>query len=69
MPKGAPWWLASGKLTSTGFVRVAANSGALQVMRTSLCWDRPGPVDPDRLLYHELKPGAFAATSGKMRRV
>jgi predicted N-acetyltransferase YhbS len=29
----------------------------------------PGPVDPDRLLYHELKPGAFAATSGKMRRV
>ena len=29
----------------------------------------PGPVDPDRLLYHELIPGAFAATSGKMRRV
>ncbi len=28
----------------------------------------PGPVDPDRLLYHELKPGAFAATTGKMRR-
>jgi predicted N-acetyltransferase YhbS len=28
----------------------------------------PGPVDPDRLLYHELKPGAFAATNGKMRR-
>jgi predicted N-acetyltransferase YhbS len=28
----------------------------------------PGPVDPDRLLYHELKPGAFAATAGKMRR-
>ena len=29
----------------------------------------PGPVDPDRLLYHELKPGAFAATGGKMRRL
>lgn len=28
----------------------------------------PGPVDPDRLLYRELKPGAFAATAGKMRR-
>ncbi len=28
----------------------------------------PGPVDPARLLYHELKPGAFAATAGKMRR-
>lgn len=37
--------LASGKLTSTGFVRVAANSGALQVMRTSLCWDRKGLID------------------------
>ena len=29
----------------------------------------PGPVDPDRLLYPELKPGAFAATGGKMRRL
>lgn len=28
----------------------------------------PGPVDPDRVLFHELKPGAFAATNGKMRR-
>ncbi|HYA79349.1 MAG TPA: N-acetyltransferase [Methylocystis sp.] len=29
----------------------------------------PGPVDPDRLLYHELREGAFAATSGRMRRL
>lgn len=29
----------------------------------------PGPVDPDRLLYCELRPGAFAAASGKMRRL
>ena len=28
----------------------------------------PGPVDPDRLLYRELRPGALAATSGRMRR-
>lgn len=36
--------LASGKLTSTDYVRVVANSGALQVMRTSLCWDRKGVI-------------------------
>jgi predicted N-acetyltransferase YhbS len=29
----------------------------------------PGPVDPERLLYCELREGAFAAASGKMRRV
>ncbi|HXY57660.1 MAG TPA: N-acetyltransferase [Methylocystis sp.] len=29
----------------------------------------PGPVDPDRLLYRELREGAFAATSGRMRRL
>jgi predicted N-acetyltransferase YhbS len=29
----------------------------------------PGPVDPDRLLYCELRLGAFAAASGRMRRV
>ena len=29
----------------------------------------PGPVDPDRLLYCELRDGAFAATNGKMRRL
>ena len=29
----------------------------------------PGPVDPDRLLYRELRDGAFAATSGRMRRL
>jgi predicted N-acetyltransferase YhbS len=28
----------------------------------------PGPVDPERLLYGELREGAFAASSGKMRR-
>jgi predicted N-acetyltransferase YhbS len=28
----------------------------------------PGPVDPDRLLYCELQPGAFEAARGKMRR-
>ncbi|MGL6243993.1 hypothetical protein [Pseudomonas sp.] len=37
--------LASGKLTANDFVRVVANSGVLRVMRTSLCWDRKGPVD------------------------
>ncbi|QGM45018.1 GNAT family N-acetyltransferase [Methylocystis heyeri] len=29
----------------------------------------PGPVDPDRLLYCELREGAFENISGKMRRV
>jgi len=29
----------------------------------------PGPVDPDRLLYCELREGAFAAANGKMRRL
>lgn len=29
----------------------------------------PGPVDPERLLYCELREGALAATSGRMRRV
>jgi predicted N-acetyltransferase YhbS len=28
----------------------------------------PGPVDPDRVLYCELQPGAYAAAGGKMRR-
>jgi predicted N-acetyltransferase YhbS len=28
----------------------------------------PGPVDPDRILYCELRPGAFEAASGQMRR-
>ncbi len=28
----------------------------------------PGPVDPARLLYHELRPGALDAASGMMRR-
>jgi predicted N-acetyltransferase YhbS len=28
----------------------------------------PGPVDPGRLLYCELREGAYAATSGKMLR-
>ncbi len=28
----------------------------------------PGPVDPERLLYGELREGAFAAGTGKMRR-
>ena len=28
----------------------------------------PGPVDPGRLLYCELREGAFAAAAGKMRR-
>lgn len=37
--------VASGKLTSTGYVRVVANSGQLRVMRTSLCWDRIGLID------------------------
>lgn len=29
----------------------------------------PGPVDPDRLLYCELQPGAFDNVQGKMRRL
>ncbi|MFO1102059.1 MAG: N-acetyltransferase [Methylocystis sp.] len=29
----------------------------------------PGPVDPDRLLYFELRPGALAETNGRMRRL
>jgi hypothetical protein len=37
--------LASGKVTPTDFVRVVANSGELSVLRTSLCWDRNGPID------------------------
>ena len=28
----------------------------------------PGPVDPERLLYCELRPGALAEASGRMRR-
>jgi predicted N-acetyltransferase YhbS len=28
----------------------------------------PGPVDPDRLLYCELRKGAFDAANGRMRR-
>ncbi|WP_409315677.1 DUF4329 domain-containing protein [Pseudomonas sp. KCJK9016] len=39
--------LASGKLSPEEFVRVVARHGGLTVMRTSLCWDRPWPVDPD----------------------
>lgn len=29
----------------------------------------PGPVDPDRLLYCELREGAFEKVSGRMRRL
>lgn len=29
----------------------------------------PGPVDPDRLLYCELRAGAYEAANGKMRRI
>ena len=52
-------------------VAVGANieAGDAHVIDASGKIVMPGPVDPDRLLYHELKPGAFAATSGKMRRV
>lgn len=37
--------LASGKLQPADFVRTVASQGQLTVMRTSLCWDRPWPVD------------------------
>lgn len=37
--------LASGKVSTTDFVRVVSNSGELSVMRPSLCWDRKGVVD------------------------
>ncbi|WP_277760411.1 DUF4329 domain-containing protein [Pseudomonas sp. A34-9] len=36
--------LARGKLLPADFVRLVANSGELNVLRTTLCWDRPGPV-------------------------
>jgi hypothetical protein len=58
--------LASGKLTSTDFVRVVAKSGVLQVMRTSVCWGRKGPIDiywrPSiHLERRSLSPVFFAA--------
>ncbi|MGY2342509.1 DUF4329 domain-containing protein [Pseudomonas sp. SDO5532_S415] len=37
--------LASGRLPAVDFVRLVASHGQLNVMRTSLCWDRPWPVD------------------------
>lgn len=37
--------LNRGSLTSTGFVRLVANSGTLDVMRTSQSWDRKGVID------------------------
>lgn len=37
--------LANGKLQPEDFVRLVAGQGQLNVMRTSLCWDRPWPVD------------------------
>jgi hypothetical protein len=37
--------LASGKLQPVAFVQLIASQGQLNVMRTSLCWDRPWPVD------------------------
>jgi hypothetical protein len=37
--------LASGILSSTDFVRLVANSGELNVLRTNLCWDCKGLVD------------------------
>jgi hypothetical protein len=39
--------LTSGKMQPDAFVRTVIKQGGLHVMRTSLCWDRPGPVDPD----------------------
>ncbi|VEF07857.1 Uncharacterised protein [Pseudomonas fluorescens] len=38
-------YLASGKMTSVDFVRVVAAHGELEVLRTSLYWDREGRVD------------------------
>lgn len=38
--------LTSGKMQPDAFVRTVTQQGGLHVMRTSLCWDRPGPVDP-----------------------
>jgi hypothetical protein len=37
--------LANGKLSSSDFVKVVANSGALSVLHTNAVWDREGPVD------------------------
>lgn len=37
--------LANGQLLPEAFVRLVAAQGKLEVMRTSLCWDRPWPTD------------------------
>lgn len=53
--------LSSGKMQPDEFVRAMIKHGGLQVMRTSLCWDRPGPVDAhwrpfENLQRRELSP-------------
>jgi hypothetical protein len=47
--------LLSGAKVPTDFVHVVASSGELSVIRTSLCWDRPGEVKPTWQPYANLE--------------
>lgn len=47
--------LASTAMLPTDFVHVVASSGELSVLRTSLCWDRPGLVKPTWQPYANLE--------------
>jgi hypothetical protein len=47
--------LLSGAKVATDFVHVVASSGELSVIRTSLCWDRPGEVKPTWQPYANLE--------------
>jgi len=47
--------LDSGTMLPTDFVHVVATSGELSVLRTSQCWDRPGPVKPTWQPYANLE--------------
>ncbi|MHA3737980.1 hypothetical protein ACXR0M_20220 [Pseudomonas sp. Eth.TT006] len=55
--------LVAGTLSSTGFVRVVANSGELSVLHPNTCWDRPGRIDsewlPARHIERRLLSAAF----------
>jgi len=39
--------LSSGKMQPEDYVRATIKHGGLHVMRTSPCWDQPGPLDSD----------------------
>lgn len=54
--------LASGKLSSSDFVRIVANSGELSVLHTDTVWDREGPVDTKWLPALNLERCQLSAT-------